>query len=29
LVREIYFAEVILDGMNSVVKGGTKVPHSM
>ena len=28
LVREIYFAEVILDGMNSVIKGGNKLPHS-
>ncbi|HBC86080.1 MAG TPA: hypothetical protein DCZ94_03910 [Lentisphaeria bacterium] len=29
LFREIHFAEVLLDGINSVVKGGNELPHSM
>jgi hypothetical protein len=29
LFREIYFAAFRRDGINSVVKGGNKLPHSM
>ena len=29
LSREIYFAAFIWDGINSVIKGGNELPHSM
>jgi len=29
LFREIHFAALMLDGINSVFKGGNELPHSM